>query len=132
MRRIVLATIMMVGSFGCREMVKTPEAETKPTIEKAAAVEAREAADAVSHRASDPNAPTDQKNPTDDEITSKIVSRMTDSKMAKNLENVKIQTQDGKVALRGLVKTAEEKQRVEEIANEVAGTGNVHNYLEVE
>ena len=132
MRRIVFASIMMVCSLGCREVVQTPQTETKPSIEKAAAVEAGEVAESEGHRASDPNAPTDQKNPTDDEITSKIVSRMTDSKMAKNLENVKIQTQDGKVALRGLVKTAEEKQRVEEIAYEVAGTGNVHNYLEVE
>jgi hyperosmotically inducible protein len=45
---------------------------------------------------------------------------------------VKIITQDGKVTLRGPVKTDEEKQKTEDIAKELAGADNVDSELEVE
>lgn len=68
----------------------------------------------------------------DEEISASIRQQMMNSEMARNLQEVKIVTQDGKVILRGVVKTVEEKQQVEVIAENIAGTGNVANWLEVE
>jgi hyperosmotically inducible protein len=50
------------------------------------------------------------------------------SEMAKN---VKIITINGAVTLRGPVKTMEEKNTIEQIAQKVAGESNVHNQLDV-
>ena len=47
-------------------------------------------------------------------------------------QNVKIITQDGKVTLRGPVRTEQEKQSVEDIAKGVAGSDNVDSQLEVD
>jgi osmotically-inducible protein OsmY len=44
--------------------------------------------------------------------------------------NVKIITIDGHVTLRGPVNSAEEKRQIGEIANQIAGAGNVDNQLE--
>jgi osmotically-inducible protein OsmY len=52
--------------------------------------------------------------------------------MSVNAQNVKIITQDGKVTLRGPVKSPEEKQKIESIASSVAGTDKVDSQLEVE
>jgi len=76
--------------------------------------------------------PFDQnENATDIDITAQIRSRVVDTQMSVNAQNVKIITQDRKVTLRGPVATAEEKSRIEEIATSVAGAGNVDNQLEV-
>ena len=45
--------------------------------------------------------------------------------------NVKFITIDGRVTLRGPVKTAEEKRLIGEIADRIARSGNVDNQLEV-
>ena len=45
--------------------------------------------------------------------------------------NIKIITRDGKVTLRGPVKTHEEKSRIAMLASELAGTNNVTDLLEV-
>lgn len=76
--------------------------------------------------------PIDQnENQTDINITADIRSRVVDTKMSIDAQNVKIITQNGKVTLRGPVKTDEEKRKIEEIATAVAGAGNVDNQLEV-
>ena len=48
-----------------------------------------------------------------------------------NAKNVKIITVDGRVTLRGPVKTAEEKRLIGEIADRIARSENVDNQLEV-
>ncbi|MEJ7593233.1 MAG: BON domain-containing protein [Planctomycetaceae bacterium] len=76
--------------------------------------------------------PIDQnENTTDIGITAEIRSQVVDTKMSVDAQNVKIITQDGRVTLRGPVKTAEEKQRIEEIAQAVAGKEKVDSQLEV-
>jgi osmotically-inducible protein OsmY len=57
--------------------------------------------------------------------------RVTDTKMSVDAQNVKIITQDGRVTLRGPVKSDEERNAIEEIATDVAGADNVTNELEV-
>jgi len=81
----------------------------------------------------DEKTPIDQnENQADIDITAKIRERVVATEMSVNAQNVKIITQSGKVTLRGPVATAEEKKRIEEIAQEVAKAGNVDNQLEVE
>jgi len=76
--------------------------------------------------------PIDQnENKTDIGITADIRSQVVDTKMSVDAQNVKIITQDGRVTLRGPVKTAEEKQRIEKIAHSVAGSDKVDSLLEV-
>ena len=77
--------------------------------------------------------PLDQnENKADIGITADIRKRVVDTKMSVNAHNVKIITQDGKVTLRGPVKTADEKNQIEEIARSVAGEKNVDSQLEVQ
>ena len=77
--------------------------------------------------------PIDQnENQSDIDITANIRKRVVDTEMSVNAQNVKIITQDGKVTLRGPVKSAEEKKQIEDLATAVAGAGKVDSQLEVE
>lgn len=69
---------------------------------------------------------------TDVDITARIRKEITAADgMSVNAQNVKIITQNGRVTLRGPVKTAEEKRLIGEIADRIARAGNVDNQLEV-
>ncbi len=77
--------------------------------------------------------PLDQnENKVDIGITASIRKSVVDTKMSINAQNVKIITSDGNVTLRGPVKTQEEKNRIEEIARNVAGVKAVDSQIEVE
>lgn len=77
--------------------------------------------------------PIDQnENTRDVGITADIRKRVVGLEASVDAHNVKIITQDGRVTLRGPVKTVDEKRRIEEIATEVAGKSNVDNQLEIE
>jgi osmotically-inducible protein OsmY len=70
--------------------------------------------------------------PADREITQKIRRALTsDASYSTTAKNVKIITVNGKVSLRGPVKTATEKSGIVGIAKMVAGEGNVDDQLEV-
>lgn len=68
----------------------------------------------------------------DEDISINIRQRLIKNGVTTNVENIKIVTQNGAVVLRGIVKSAEEKQRIQEVAEAVAGTPNVENWIEVE
>src|SRR4029079_9404039 len=77
--------------------------------------------------------PFDQnENKRDIDITANVRKRVVDTKMSVNAQNVKIMTQDGKVTLRGPVKSEDEKMQIDKIAREVAGPTSVENQLEVQ
>ena len=77
--------------------------------------------------------PIDQnENQKDINITAEIRKRVVDTKMSVNAQNVKIITQDGKVTLRGPVKSEDEKLQIDKVAHDVAGATNVDNQLEVQ
>jgi len=77
--------------------------------------------------------PFDQnENKRDIDITANVRKRVVDTKMSVNAQNVKIMTQDGKLTLRGPVKSEDEKMQIDKIAREVAGATNVENQLEVQ
>jgi hyperosmotically inducible periplasmic protein len=79
-----------------------------------------------------PTADDQKMNPADREITQKIRKAIhDDSNLSTYAHNIKIITQDGKVTLRGPVRSEDEKTNIEAKAAAVAGQGNVTNQLEV-
>lgn len=71
-------------------------------------------------------------NPNDRMITQKIRAEiMKDKSLSTYAHNVKIIAQDGKVMLKGPVRTADEKASVESKAAAVAGDANVTSQLEI-
>jgi hypothetical protein len=68
----------------------------------------------------------------DIETTAAIRKRVVDMDLSTNAENVKIITSEGKVTLRGVVESDEEKQKIEHIAREIAGDGEVESQLMVD
>ncbi len=103
------------------------------TISADASIDADNTASNVRDRNDQTLTPLDQGSSTTDvEITTKIRRSIIDEKnMSVNAQNVKIITINGKVTLRGPVNTADEKSRINEIADQVAQPENVDNQLEV-
>lgn len=81
----------------------------------------------------DPLTPIDQGNDEADlETTQKIRKAVVgDDSLSFTAKNVKIITLNGKVTLRGPVKSAEEREKIAAFARKVAGAANVDNQLEV-
>lgn len=79
------------------------------------------------------NPPFEQGNSQADlDLTQRVRKAVTDdTTLSTTAKNVKIISRDGKVLLMGPVQSDAERQRIETIANQVAGNGNVTNQLEV-
>src|ERR1700693_5816268 len=72
-------------------------------------------------------------NPTDRAISQKIRAEiMKDKSLSTYAHNVKIITQDGKVTLKGPVRSQDEKATIESKATAIAGDGNVTSQIEIE
>jgi hyperosmotically inducible protein len=81
---------------------------------------------------SSPTADQQKMNPTDRALTQKIRKSIHEDKsLSSYAHNIKIIAQDGKVTLRGPVRSEEEKNNLQAKAVAVAGDGNVMNQLEV-
>lgn len=79
-----------------------------------------------------PSADDQKMNPADRAITQKIRKSIHEDKsLSTYAHNIKIITQDGKVTLRGPVRSDEEKDNLQSKAAAVAGADNVTNQLEV-
>ena len=79
-----------------------------------------------------PTADQQKNNPSDRAITQKIRKAVhDDTSLSTYGHNIKIITQDGKVTLRGPVRSEEEKNNLQAKAVAVAGAENVTNELEV-
>ena len=121
MRLLALVTLLALGASGCNR-----PAGTEPVDRDNTGVNARDRDDSA-------KTPIDQnENQADVDITAKIRQQVVDTEMSVNAQNVKIITQDGRVTLRGPVKSDEEKKKIEEIASSVAGADKVDSHLEVE
>jgi hyperosmotically inducible protein len=71
-------------------------------------------------------------NPADRDMTKRIrMALHNDASLSTYAHNIKIISQDGKVTLKGPVRSDDEKSAVEAKATEVAGQGNVTNNLTV-
>ena len=81
---------------------------------------------------SSPTADDQKMNSSDRALTQKIRKAIhDDNSLSTYAHNVKIISQDGKVTLRGPVRSAAEKATVASIATLIAGEGKVTNQLEV-
>ena len=156
-RTILLGTIC-TASFGCTESATTTRTNpsTEPgvtvTVKKPVMPDDRDSSNGVNtdgtnspesisrtntgvntrDRDDSTKTPFDQnENKTDIKITADIRSRVVDTEMSVDAQNVKIITQNGMVTLRGPVHTADEKAQVERIAKDVAGKDNVDSQLEI-
>lgn len=79
-----------------------------------------------------PTADQGKNNLNDREIMQKIRKAVMDEKtLSTYAHNVKIISQNGKVTLKGPVRSAEEKETIAQKAVEVAGAGNVTNEITV-
>jgi len=80
----------------------------------------------------DPSADQQKMNTADRAITQKIRKAVHEDKsLSTYAHNIKIITQDGKVTLRGPVRSEDEKSNLQAKAAEIAGQDNVTNELEV-
>jgi osmotically-inducible protein OsmY len=81
---------------------------------------------------SSPTADRQKMNATDRDLAKRVRAALVDDKsLSTYAHNVKIMAQDGKVTLKGPVRSEEEKSAIEAKATEIAGAGNVINQLEV-
>jgi hyperosmotically inducible periplasmic protein len=79
-----------------------------------------------------PTADQQKMNPADRELTKKIrVSINEDKSLSTYAHNIKIISRDGKVTLRGPVRSEDEKAAIESKATAIAGSNSVTNLLEV-
>jgi hyperosmotically inducible periplasmic protein len=108
------------------ESRQTPSSDTTP----AAADNTK-----VNKRDSDGDAPTpiDQGNNSSDLKTTQEIRKavVADGALSFTAKNVKIITTNGKVTLRGPVKSVEEREKIAAFARKIAGAANVDNQLEV-
>ena len=80
----------------------------------------------------EPTADQAKENPNDREIMQKIRASVVDDKsLSTYAHNVKIVSQHGKVTLKGPVRSDEEKSKIEKLATDVAGAGNVDDQITV-
>ena len=125
-----ILTLVTLIVAGCNEGGSTT---ANPSSPDSAVVKRDNTEVNVRDRSDVAKTPIDQnENKTDIDVTANIRKRVVDTKMSINAQNVKIITQDGKVTLRGPVKSADEKSQIEKLALDVAGPGNVDNQLEVQ
>jgi osmotically-inducible protein OsmY len=81
---------------------------------------------------SSPTADRQKMNPADRDLAKRIRTSIVDDKsLSTYAHNIKIVAQDGKVTLKGPVRSEEEKGAIEAKATEIAGPGNVIDQLEV-
>ena len=130
--KYTLLALAILSVAGCEEK-KATTTNSAPGAPTNTAVKRDNTEVNVRDRSEVAKTPIDQnENQKDIDVTANIRKRVVDTQMSVNAQNVKIITQDGKVTLRGPVKSEDEKAQVEKFAREVAGPANVDNQLEVQ
>lgn len=148
-RKLALIVVAGVGGFavGCG-MNDSSASRTTTTNEPSTTVTANrpELPDTVTHRTervgptnpAAPGADLKDKTPFDQDenqrdigITADIRKRIVNLDLSSKAHNIMITTQSGQVSLRGRVESQEEKETVEKIAGEVAGSDKVDSQLEI-
>jgi len=135
MRYFPIAALLFLTACGCKDAFRstTNGVTTNGDTTSSQTADRDNSSVNVRDRESTAKTPFDQnENKQDISTTADIRKRVVDTKMSTNAQNVKIITQNGMVTLRGPVKSADEKKRVEEIARTVAGIDKVDSQLEIE
>ena len=117
---LVLASLLVLG-VSLPAKVSPPQDSQQPAPDNT-----------KSNKDDAPSADQQKINPVDRDLTKKIRMALHNDKSLSNYaHNIKIISQDGKVTLKGPVRSDDEKASIEAKAVEVAGTGNVTNNLTV-
>jgi hypothetical protein len=124
-KSVLLGASLLIGPALMAQPVQQPSDPQQPPPDNTK----------TNQRDKDQSAPTaDQQkmNPADREITKKIRMAIHDDKsLSTYAHNIKIITQDGKVTLKGPVRSEDEKSDIGAKAAAVAGDGNVTNQIDV-
>lgn len=134
-KTLLLALPLSLGIAGCKD--KTTEITELPSSSNhtnAAIADADNSARNTRDRGEATLTPLDQSNtPKDREITQQIRKALVidASGYSATAKNIKIITVDGKVTLRGPVKSQSEKVGIVALAKSIAGEGNLEDQLEV-
>ena len=85
-------------------------------------------------RSGETNTSGDQSNSSADLKTTQAVRQalMNDGELSMTAKNIKVITANGQVTLRGPVKTAREKAKIDQIAKSAAGGAQIVNQLDVQ
>jgi len=124
MKRILLS-VLCISALTFSASAEDKESASKPAVDNTAKNE-RDAS-------GDSKTSGDQsESPEDIKITAAIRRAIVaDDSLTMTATNVKIITADGKITLRGPVKTAAEKTKIAELAKKEAGKATIDNQLEV-
>jgi hyperosmotically inducible protein len=121
MKRILLA-LLSITAFGLTTLV----ADDKTALPDNTAKNQRDRSSQTKTSGDQSNSPADLK------ITAAIRrALMKDGGLSMTAKNIKIITADGLVTLRGPVKTAEEKTKIDQLAKSAAPGAKIDNQLEV-
>lgn len=132
MKCLSLSGFVCLVLCGCND-ADSPGTTAAPSSPAAASVDKDNTTVNQRDREATAKTPLDQnENQSDINITANIRKEVVNTKMSVNAQNVKIITQDGRVTLRGPVKSDEEKKQIDSLARSVAGANKVDNQLEVE
>src|ERR1051325_8304845 len=113
MRLQPLLILTAIAITGCTDAKRSTPVATQNEQRTGAVVDRDNTAVNDRDRDSATKTPIDQnENQADIDITANIRKRVVDTKMSVNAQNVKIITQDGKVTLRGPVKSEDEKTQI--------------------
>ncbi len=124
MKRITLS-LLCISALTLSAYAQDEEASGKPAADNTAKNE-RDASGDTKTSGDQSNSPEDIK------ITAAIRRAIVaEDSLTMTATNVKIITADGKVTLRGPVKTAAEKTKIAELAKKEAGKATIDNQLEV-
>jgi len=124
-KSVLLGASLLIGPALMAQLVQQPSdsQQTPPDNTKANQSDKDQSA---------PTADQQKMNPTDREITKKIRAAIHEDKsLSTYAHNIKIITQDGKVTLKGPVRSEDEKRNIATKAAAVAGDGNVTNQIDV-
>jgi hyperosmotically inducible protein len=124
LKRVALILVLSSALVGMSAVTKAQD--PKPTAPDNSAVNVRD-------RAPEAVTADQQSNSKDDVALTTDIRRavVKDQSLSMMAHNVKIVSVNGKVILRGPVKTEEEKTAIASKAQAIAGAGNVDNQLEV-
>jgi len=124
MKRILLS-VLCISALTFSASAEDKDSAAKPAVDNTAKNE-RDAS-------GDSKTSGDQsESPADIKITAAIRRAIVaDDSLTMTATNVKIITADGKITLRGPVKTAAEKTKIAELAKKEAGKATIDNQLEV-
>jgi hyperosmotically inducible protein len=116
--------LVFAGSLGCAALTKAQDAQQPAPDNSKTNQRDRDKSAATADR--------QKMSPEDRELTRKIrATIVADKSLSTYAHNVKIITRDGKVTLKGPVRSTEEKTAVFSKAREIAGEGNVTDDMDV-